>query len=123
MSWPFVSRVTHTLRVAELKADIAVADARLDHALTGWKQADEKYAELLALYHALKVQGATLPPPPAVQRERDPLVELIHAKSGDNLRLRAMMLRQLATDRKANVPEAEIRHAIENGTPAEGLPV
>ncbi len=86
------------------------------------------YATLLDKFTALRVQGAvtdsadvprgTLPEVPV-----DPLATLIDARCGNNLRLRALMLRQLAVDRAAGVNPDDIEAAIQNGYPGDGVPI
>lgn len=123
MRWP-VSR--DRLDAMQRLLDIAHAEARQERSI-----ADARYDALLEKYQALKVAGAVeAPKPPAfveaatvTQRLKDdPMLPLIANRSGGNLRLRAMMLRQLEADRAANVSDADIEAGILNGVPGSGVP-
>lgn len=73
MKWPFVSRARYENAVdkaTEFVRSAADREFRL-HALLDKK--DQRYDDLLAKYHALKLQGASEPPPVPVAAQPAPL--------------------------------------------------
>lgn len=92
---------------------------------------ERRFDALLEKYHALKVDGAvsvepltaTAPVPVAVQSAADDMKARIADKCGSNLKLRGIMLRQLAADRAAGLDDDTIRNAIETGYESEGVPL
>lgn len=127
MSLPWVSR--ERLEQAERLLSIAhaetlrerdIAEQRYDNLL-------RRYDDLLEKFTALRVQGAVPELKPveyavAQPVERDELRELIADRCGTDMRKRGMMLRQLAADRAAQVPDEQIRAAIEQGIQPDGVP-
>lgn len=124
MRWPWASREVLEMvieRFAEAERERADATRHL------LDQQEARYADLLAKYQALKLAGAVEVPTPSTPvalpaTEPDEMVELIHAKSGGNLRRRALMLRQLAQDRRDGIEEEQIQARIEHGIPSDGVP-
>lgn len=127
MSLPWVSRARYDMDVhfARFERDTArVSDEMARHNLA---EMHRMYDSLFASYHSLKAAGAVVVPEPftpvSIQpAEPDPLKALIHAKSGQDFRLRAMMLRQLAEDQAADVPPEEIEKRIREGITSDGVP-
>lgn len=117
MKLPWVSRELYTETVA-----------RAVRAEEAWQAADARYADLLARFTMLRLQGATEPTPvptvPTQPVEKDLAKMLINAKfTGNRAPLRAMALRTLAADRARGVDEGKILAAIEAGvTIDEGVP-
>lgn len=113
----------HAPLIAQLRADLAAADAAL-------VTERRRYDELLQTVLAMKAKGAevvpvadsVVVPAPAKPIETDELKVLIHERCGTNVGMRAMMLRQLAVDRAADVPEDQIRKAIAEGVSSDGVP-
>ncbi len=131
MKLPWVSR-EHVAAVESARAmqvtyfEKVIADLREDYATLKAENAD-----LLSRLLSMKASGFVLPevprgtvepdaPLPAA--EPDELLALIHERSPDP-RVRAMMLRQLAADRKAGLDPHTIRDAILNGVQSEGVPL
>lgn len=120
MKWPLVSR--HALEVAEKFAAFCESSLQSERARN-----DALQERLLSL----KMTGAVEPPRP-VEREWDGLVgpapkvdelrDLIDAKSGGNLRVRGMMLKQLQQDRSAGLKDEEIEARILAGVQSDGVP-
>lgn len=133
MKLPWVSR--DRLDAMQRLLDVAHAEARQERSI-----ADVRYDALLEKYQALKMAGAVeVPKPLDLPRDAagnvtinslqplyappaDEMRELIDAQCGGNYRRRAMMLRQLAADRAAKVSDDDIRAAILNGVPSDGVP-
>jgi len=119
MKWPWVSRELFDTQKA-------LIDRTLDHL----SNERERYYDLLGKYHALKLQGAepipvvTVTPRqlPPMEPEDAELTALVAEKAGDDLRKRAIMLRQLKRDRLDGVSVEEIRRQIEQGVRSEGIP-
>lgn len=79
-------------------------------------------ADLLGKYHQLKLQGFASPgpvqpiDPPAV----DPVMQAVNsATAGRDAKVRAMALRQVATDRQAELSDEEIIMRIQRGNRVE----
>lgn len=84
------------------------------------------YKELMGMYHALKVIGASIPEPPKpLERpEFDPVMAAITEKAGPDKKLRAIMSREAMQSRAAGIPDPEIVQAIEQGmTVEDGIPL
>jgi hypothetical protein len=90
----------------------------------------ERFNALLDKYHALKLQGAEAPPPVVqvtprqlqpIEPEEEELKALVADHAGDDLRKRAIMLRQLKRDRLDGVSVEEIRRQIEQGVQGDGV--
>ena len=128
MNWPFVSRAAHEAAIRGKDAVIAMQDALAVEYRIQLKAADERYAQLLEQFTALRVQGAVPEPKPALEpvaapaTPADELYALIDAKSGGNLRLRGLMLRQLELDRADGVDDDKIRESILHGIESSGVP-
>lgn len=126
---PTVPLSFHDALIASMRADLA--------------DQQKRYDALLEKFMALRVAGAVpeaprliAPCPPdcaekaphvhapglAAFREPDEMLSLIDAKAGGNLRMRGMMLRQLAADRANGVSDEDIRAGILNGVPGNGVP-
>lgn len=117
MKLPWVSREAYT-----------AMETRAVRAEEAWKAADARFADILARFTMLRLQGATEPAPaptvPVQPVEKDLAKMLINAKfTGNRAPLRAMALRTLASDRARGVDEGKILAAIEAGvTIDEGVP-
>jgi alkylhydroperoxidase/carboxymuconolactone decarboxylase family protein YurZ len=127
MKWPWVSRAHADQMIDTANLLCRSADQEIIQAQERTQRAEKRFDDLLAKYQSLKLAGAVEVPsvdlPRAiVQRPADELRELIDAKAGTDLRRRKMMLRQLTADRAAGVNDDEIREAILNGIPSEGVP-
>jgi hypothetical protein len=131
MKWPFVSRREYE-RVQRLYGDENVsfcqASTRAFSAECEAKRERDRYDALLDKYHALKLNGATIPEPvvTAQKKEPDPLVQTINVLSAGKPGLRAQMMAQLAADRRNPLmDDADILQRIQQGNPAyeEGVPV
>ena len=135
--WPWQSVVIADVierrrvsEVSQLQADLASQEDATAQAMRLFETERRRYDELLATVFAMKAQGAVVVPTPngvvqpeaPIQRPTDPLHELIADQCGDDVRKRAMMLRQLKIDRAAKVPEEDIRAAIINGVQSVGVP-
>lgn len=97
-----------------------MAEARLE-------QERARFDTLLKEFTRLRVAGATTEPlpesrPALVPEKPDPLMLLIDEIAGRNLQKRAMMLRQLAQDRREKVDDDEIERRILAGIQSEGVP-
>ena len=108
--------------VAQLRADLAAADAAL-------VQERARYDALLHTVLAMKTAGARVvaavgsavePEPIQPAKPADPLLALIDEQCGRDVAKRRMMLRQLAVDRAARVSEEEIAESILHGVQNEG---
>lgn len=126
-----IFRCDHAPLIAQLRADLAAADARATAAEQRNFTLEARYDALLQTL-ALKTAGAQVVPaaggvveplPPLPVQQPDALKALIHAMAGDDTRKRAMMLRQLAVDRSAGVHESEIEESIRRGVSPEGVPI
>lgn len=117
----------HNMRalVAQLRADLAAADARAT-------AAEARVENLTERLLSLRMAGATPEPPtspaptPAAPVQSDELKDAIREKCGNNLAQRALMLRQLAADRADGIKDEEILRRIQTGNSSdnsEGLPV
>lgn len=125
MKSPFVSRLA-------LDRAIEASTAANQRALLAEARAaavEARYDVLLDKFTALRVAGAVSEPAPIVpstvhptEARDDDLFELIDERAGDNPRVRRMMLRQLARDRRANIDEQTIRAAILAGVQMDGVP-
>lgn len=124
-------RCDHPALIAQLRADLAMAET----AAANWERLHElerrRYDELLQTLLAMKTKGAEVvavagsvvePPAPIPAQEPDELKALIHAIAGDDSRKRGMMLRQLKVDRAAGVKEEDIEAAIRSGVTPDGVP-
>jgi hypothetical protein len=88
-----------------------------------------RYDRLLDDYKKLRLQGAEpIPPVIVTPRQLQPiepedaeLTALVAEKAGDDLRKRAIMLRQLKRDRLDGVSVEEIRRQIEQGVQSDGV--
>lgn len=116
-------RCDHLPLLAQLRADLAASDAAL-------VAERARYDALLDTVLAMKQAGAMLPPivPTPEQtttfelQEPDELKALIDITCGRDYRKRAMMLAQLAVDRKAGIDPDQIKSAITNGVQGDGVP-
>lgn len=122
MRWPWVSRESAERLIAYH-----------EQAAGEWKQLCRievaKTAALQERLLSLKMTGAVEVPK---ERERDGLTapapkadelrDLIAAKAGTNLRLRGVMLRQLAQDRADGLSAEKIAQRIEQGVESAGVP-
>ncbi len=129
MKWPWVSReqVDAVERARAMQVtyfEKVVDDLRHDSAFLQRQNND-----LLERLLSLKMAGAVeVPKAPDVPRgtssgaEPDELLDLIDEKASENPRIRRMMLRQLAKDRRKGKSDDEIASAILNGVPTEGVP-
>lgn len=127
MKSPWVAR--ERLDQAEDRLRAAHAEALNERDLADLRSDNlqRRYDDLLSKFMALRVQGATLEPEPPVYAPAptaayDALRDLIDQRSNGNLRVRAMMLRQLAIDRAEGSSDEAIRVAIEQGVPSDGVP-
>lgn len=119
MRLPWVSRAR--CREAE--------DAAFQH-LHLFQAEQRRFDALLEKYHALKLQGATIPEPIVTRsaKEVDPLTQaVLNASAGKPPQVRAMMMKQLNEDRKSVeaglMDESDIFRRIDSGfTPDDGIP-
>lgn len=84
-------------------------------------RSEARYAELMASYRMLKLQGAHEPVaiPTLPEPKVDPVMAAVNAKAPD-AKTRASMLRQVERDRKAELSDEEIIMRINRGNrPAE----
>lgn len=110
-------------RIAEREHFARVLDAERSAHERDMVRSEVRYAELMASFLSLRLQGATEPTPAPVVKpvKVDPVLQAIDAKAPD-AKTRAQMLRQVAIDRKADLPEAEIVARIHRGNrPAEDV--
>lgn len=121
----------HAPLIAQLRADLAAAEANADEFKRLHEMERRRYDELLQTTLALKVAraevvpvvgGVVEPAPVLPPQPVDELKVLIHSLCVDDTRKRGMMLRQLAVDRAAGVPEEEIEQAIRTGVSSDGIP-
>lgn len=116
MRWPWVSQSTynrHTQVLIDAQASLIQQNEWMNDA----------YEALLDKYHALKVQGATVPEAPRNAKPVDPVSAAITQAAGHDPKLRALMAREAMRMRAAQFPDHEIVEAIQNGvTSMEGLP-
>lgn len=124
--------------IAQLRADLAVSDARADANFASaqeWTknyfEERRRYDELLQTVLAMTAAGAqvvpavgsAVEPAPAVPAQPfDELKALIAEKAGPNTELRGIMLRQLQLDRASGVSEEEIERRITSGVSSDGVP-
>lgn len=116
--WPWVSRRAFDVVVAERERerDEFVRGVNLDHArwmesLRTWKAA---YDDLMARYHMLKLQGATIVEPAPV-RERpksDPVKAALAVASRGNPTLLREQTRAVERDRAAGLSDDDIARRI-----------
>ena len=133
MRWPWVSRAEYD----DLKQKYHEV-VRQDNA-SWWllhdqlKAANAKNEQLVERLLSLKITGAVEPLPPLVvtpeqiarltlRDQPDELRDLIDQRSAGNLRIRGMMLKQLAQDRADGIQDEDIRQRILDGVQSEGLP-
>ena len=137
--WPWVSRAR--LDAAEAYATACERNAqhlsesvtRADYNAAQWERiwwdlkaihegacerAERRYADLMASYRMLKLQGASEPAPTPAPREKpqpDIVKAAISRKCGRNKELRRHMEAQVEADRAAGVSDPEIALRIEQG--------
>lgn len=116
----------HRPLITQLRADLAAADARATSAEARLDSLAERYDALVRA--SLRPQGVVVEAPPgstpaAPAPEVDALKVLIHERAGANVKLRGLMLAQLAVDRAAKIPDDTIRESILSGVQDEGVPV
>lgn len=114
MKWAWVPREHYDIVHRLLERQYTVQSALLE-------AERERYADLLARYHDLRLQGYNEPPAPVVveRQKPDPLKQAIAAKCGNNRQLRENMERQAAYDRQAGMSDAEIVLKINAGVSPE----
>lgn len=87
------------------------------------ERAEQLYDDLLARYHALKLQGATTPEPERTipAKPIDPVLSAINdASAGKDAKVRVGMIRQAAVDKEAGLKPEDIILRIQRGNrPAE----
>lgn len=74
-----------------------------------------RYGDLLDKYHALKLEGASLPLPPAAKAPPDVVTQAIIAQAKNNRALLKHYAEYAAEQRRANVSEEDIAAAIREG--------
>lgn len=107
--------------IATLDMILKTTEARHEREMLA---SEARYAELMASYRLLRLQGAQIEPPKPTMGEApapDPVLAAVNAKAPD-IRTRATMLEQVAKDRAGGVPDPEIILRINRGSrPAEDL--
>lgn len=126
MKLPWVSRAEYDLVMAQRDSEHEAArEARVEYeyALNNERKWEKRFADLLARYHQLKLQGFTAPPaePTATAPSPiDPIVMALNEASKGNPHLRAAGMRQAAFDKAAGLSVEEIISRIQRGNrPAE----
>lgn len=110
MTWPWISRAVYMARHKEF-----LREREAHH--TEMRDWAVRYDSLLEKYHALKLQGASIPEPTKTleRPEFDPVMAAITAKAGPDRRLRAQMSAEVMRSRQAGIDDVEIIRAIEQG--------
>lgn len=109
----WIAAACDTARLAQMNAEEAAKHE---------ERAEKRYADLLAKYQQLRLQGAVehVPITPPPRAEPDACVRAINEKCrGLPPAVRTGMLAQLAADRAAQMSEVEILSRITNGVPAD----
>lgn len=125
----YIRKEAHDAAVAELRAALAVSDAKYEGLRVIADGLREDLREAHRQAHELRVLGAVTVPvprpdgPPLPPVAHDALKALIAEKAGRNTELRGIMLRQLAADRAAGRSDEDIEQAIITGIVSDGVPV
>lgn len=130
MNWPFVSRTLHDAALAtitriEHENQIGRIESSrwFNHYEDLLERERAERADLLARYHALKLNGASTPEPtPAIPvKPVDPVLSAINdASAGKDAKVRVGMTRQAAVDKEAGLKPEDIILRIQRGNrPAE----
>lgn len=118
MRWPWVS--IH--RYDALSTEYQARSSELTHRVS---TAERLYTDLLEKYHALKLQGATIPEPVATREPQsiDPVSAAINQAAGNSRQLRSYMAQEAMRLRAAQYSDLQIIEKIQNGVESvEGLP-
>lgn len=122
LRWPWVGLVHVEAMERQYCQHISTLNACLDNerqlATDERQRADVRYADLLARFTMLRLQGATLPEPvTTIERPTQDIVRAaITARAGTNRVLRQAMERQAAADKERGASAEAIVDAIERGT-------
>lgn len=112
MRWPWVSRATH-------EAELRILTQSFEHAMANVREANARYDVLSERYHALRVSGANAVPvgmeaAPVPTLASDLAIEDVVSKYGNNPRLRRVLQRFQAEQRRQNTDEGKIADRITN---------
>ena len=118
MKLPWVSRVLFEEACARADAEHENAQLLRRDLVAREAKAEAKYADLLARYHMLRLQGAVDVVPVAPAPRVDPVTAAIARAAGGDPELRAMMEAQAVADRQRGKSDGDIISAIYLGQSA-----
>ena len=118
MKLPFVSRALFEEACARADAEHENAQLLRRDLVARETKAEAKYADLLARYHMLRLQGAVDVVPPAPVKAVDRVSAAIAVAAGGDPELRAMMEAQAVADRQEGKSDGDIIAAIYLGQSA-----